>query len=1196
MTMLPLDPHSLPLQGTAVIEASAGTGKTYTITSLVLRLLLERKLPIAQILVVTYTRAATAELRQRIRARLLTAQRIIRGEALDDPFCQALCHDVRADIGQEQLQELIERALADVDEAPVLTIHGFCQRTLSEHAFESGSGLRLEVTTSAAPMMAEIADDFFTSRLFDASPEEVRPLLGEPDKLRTLAARAGSDEALRVLPDVVQAADYEASRWERAHARCTELWQRERQAIVAQVATLSRASTHVASWSEQWENVLAQRAPGATRTLTPACRDYFTLSGSRTKTKKGQPPPEHPFLEAAEELVQLDAAFEVQNTQTRILFRRDFLSFLRTEVRRKSREHGVLTFDALLTELHAALQGTLSASLVAALRKRYRAALVDEFQDTDPVQYEIFRTLFGHDQGCLLLIGDPKQAIYGFRGADVLAYLKARNDAGQQVYTLDTNRRSDPSLIDALNRLYTNVKLPFALQRILYQPVRPPEGLSDRFAQRDGRGALDFLLLAGEARKAPAEKDICNALALDVAQLLVSDCELHQGGEGPRRVRRSDIAVLCRTNKQALAMQLALTQVGVPSVFQGDETVFRSEDADAVERLLEALVHPNDAGILRSFLCSWYGGYTAQDLCALEEDDTKWEKHRSVFAALHETFLQRGFMQAVRGLMMHYLVEQHLLRRPDGTRRITNLWHLIELLATASIAQRLGPLGLLRWYRIVRADETRRAELVGEDHEVRLESSENAVKLTTVHKSKGLEYPIVYCPFLWAADEPRGNDKEFVRFHDPKHDHALTLDLGSDDQAAHLALFSEETLAEGLRLLYVALTRAKHRLCVAIPQTKGFAKSALGYTLLGGGSRAEVEAIFDALGEGGFETHVHGLVQRIGGAISVRRPVNEAVPPQAPNPHAALELRARAIKRSLDQSRRVSSFSGLSASRSGAHAEIGRDHDALAQETLTDEVALSPHVLDAFPRGAAAGELVHEVLEHADFQASQESLQETAESVLLSRGYNRTLSSILSQGLFDVLHTPLEPGLTLSSIDRKARVDEMEFVLPVTSTLTPQVLERAFREHRAPSAMPTYASELRELSFDKLVGYLRGFIDLVFRHEGRYYLVDYKSNWLGAATAAYGSASLVRAMNDHHYFLQYHLYAVALHRHLRLRVHGYDYDSHFGGVFYLFLRGMSPEHPFQTGVFFDRPTHALVTTLERVLGSTGDSPASRVQP
>jgi exodeoxyribonuclease V beta subunit len=475
--MTPLDPGTVELHDVTVIEASAGTGKTYTITSLVLRLLLERSLPISQILVVTYTRAATAELKQRIRARLLVAQRVARGEGLDDPLVRDLCARVRSSVGQETLDELLERALADVDEAPVLTIHGFCQRTLSEHAFESGSGMTLEVTTCAAPLLAEIADDYFTKSLYQADAGAVRALMAEPEKLRILAARAGSADELRILPEHVEQSPFEPTAWKVALERCAQLWQVERPMILALVSELNRGAQYASAWAGQWDDALALASPGSTGSLSDAARDSFTRSGARERTKKGRLPPEHPFFEAAETLVAEDAHFLSQQAGTKVRFRRDFVRYLRQELARKSQEHNLHTFDALLTELHGALDGERGSALISVLRRRYGAALVDEFQDTDPVQYRIFQRIFAEPGSCLFLIGDPKQAIYGFRGADVHAYLAARTEAQHRVYTLDTNRRSDPTLIQALNRFYSSVTNPFWLEQIQYQEVQAPEGL-----------------------------------------------------------------------------------------------------------------------------------------------------------------------------------------------------------------------------------------------------------------------------------------------------------------------------------------------------------------------------------------------------------------------------------------------------------------------------------------------------------------------------------------------------------------------------------------------------------------------------------------------------------------------------------------------------------------------------------------------
>jgi exodeoxyribonuclease V beta subunit len=336
---------------------------------------------------------------------------------------------------------------------------------------------------------------------------------------------------------------------------------------------------------------------------------------------------------------------------------------------------------------------------------------------------------------------------------------------------------------------------------------------------------------------------------------------------------------------------------------------------------------------------------------------------------------------------------------------------------------------------------------------------------------------------------------------------------------------------------------------------------------------------------------VFALGERLGSQVSVRRVDERAGSPPVALAPPTRELRARIVRRVLDQTRRVSSFSGLTVARSGAHAELGRDHDAASHDgTQLRELERSPLVLDGFPRGAAPGQLIHEILEHTDFQETGQVLADTVTKSLAARGYPADLAPALITGLEQFIRTPLAPQLSLEQIPRRQRVDEMEFVLPVTAALTPQSLERAFREHRAPSAHPGYSADLKELGFERLNGFLRGFIDLVFMHAGRFYVVDYKSNRLGPQATDYEQPSLVRAMSEHHYFLQYHLYCVALHRHLALRVPDYHYDRHFGGVYYLFLRGMAPEHDAGTGIFFDRPPLGLIESLERALGVHSPKP------
>ncbi|HEX5661741.1 MAG TPA: exodeoxyribonuclease V subunit beta [Polyangiales bacterium] len=1156
--MKTLDPETLPLQGTAVVEASAGTGKTYTITSLFLRLLVEGELTIDQILVVTYTRAATAELRDRIRKRLAAALLIARGEPSDDALLVRLCAN------RPDLSERLERALAGVDEAPVLTIHGFCQRVLGELAFESGSAFDAQLLAHAAPLLEEIADDYFMRELYAAPAERASALLNEPSSLRELAARVGGRE-LRVLPAQVDeaASDHEAYR--KALAHCRALWADHRATVTEIVRGLKGVGSNADKWSDTAHELLRAGVPVDFRDKASFLN--FTRSGALKKAKGALP--DHPFLDAAEELyTHACARVEAERSLT-LGFRRGFVDYVQHELDRRARESRVRTFDALLSDLDRALEGPSGPLLVERLRQKYKAALVDEFQDTDPLQYRIFRRVFADGQTPLLLIGDPKQAIYGFRGADVSAYLAAREEAGEHVYTLDTNWRSDPALIDALNALYAKVTLPFALPEIDYQPVRAAQ--RDRLHVAERR-PFDIAFLAEPAAGADAlERQLAEHVASDIAALLASGAQL-QDGSRTRPLAARDIAVLTRKNKQAAMVQQALAARRIPSVLSGDASVLDSDDVAQLERALHALAHPADARALRSFLSSIYGGFDAAYILALEAKDALWEEHRTHFARLHELWLARGFVQAVRSLSELYDVERRLLERPDGTRRITNLWHLVELLAEASASQRLGPLGLLRWLALVQQDQAMRTELVGDAHELRLESNEDAVQLTTIHKSKGLEYPIVYLPFSWTAAELFPAEKKLPRFHDPSACDALTLDLGSEQLKDHVKIAEVETVQEALRLLYVGLTRAKHRVTLVIPQHKGFAKSALAYTLFGGGDRDLIIKNVEALTKD----------QRL--QLPTMRNLALRPSPAYVGKAPQVNTGARKVQRALDQSYRVASFSALIARERTVASEQGIDRDATPAQPPSDEQEpVSTLTLGSFPRGTVAGQLVHEVLEHADFSAGPDALALVVERFVRARGYPLELVDSLTRGLDEMLATPLSSNLTLNRLERASRVDEMEFVFPVERMLSPRTLERAFRNHDAPRAYPAYAKYVKELGFDELHGYLRGFIDLVFRHEGRYFIVDYKSNWLGPRPEDYGDKQLAEAMAHHHYYLQYHLYAVALHRHLAQRLPGYQYEQHFGGVYYLFLRGMAPAHALRTGVYFDRPPRGLIEELDRAL-------------
>jgi exodeoxyribonuclease V beta subunit len=520
------------------------------------------------------------------------------------------------------------------------------------------------------------------------------------------------------------------------------------------------------------------------------------------------------------------------------------------------------------------------------------------------------------------------------------------------------------------------------------------------------------------------------------------------------------------------------------------------------------------------------------------------------------------------------------------------------------VQQHLGPLSLLRWYAQLRADPESRTAIMAESEQMRLEHDEHALRLTTVHRSKGLEYPVVFCPYLWWTRPDRDGE---VRFHDPDDADRAKLDLGGLAFEAHKRLAQREERAENLRLLYVALTRAKHRCYVVWGNFKDSDASPLGYLLHARASQAEPDGKVDVLGkmpDPEMLTDLEALCSASEGSIGVREILLEAPPPYSAGQAAGLELAPRTATREHVHAPRMTSFSQLTADAvealaAGAGRAAGEapDHDAETPDAVLRDPGPGPLLpkvaLHAFPSGSRPGSLIHAVYEHIDFQRGDPAELDTqAQRFLEQYGIDAAQHKAgLVAGISASLLTPLDaatPPLTLAVLPRQARLNELEFTLSTTrGRLSSERLAAAFRLHGAPACDPSYAERLAALGEVPPAGFLKGFVDLVFRHGERFYVADYKSNWLGEHARDYGQERMVHAMREHHYFLQYHLYVLALHRHLALRLPGYDYERHFGGVFYLFVRGMAPAHPHGSGVFFDRPKLALIEALADALGAAG---------
>jgi exodeoxyribonuclease V beta subunit len=1192
-----------PLAGTRLIEASAGTGKTWNLCALYLRLLLERDLKVADILVVTFTNAATAELRERIRSRIAETLARLRGMAARsaDPFVDELLARLRGSIEDKLLDTRLELALQSFDEASILTIHGFCQRALAEAPFSTGMPMQLTLLADDSEMRLDVVQDFWRRRIAGAalSPALAAHLLERkftPQRLAELLARRLGKPLARLrwpeAPDTAGTASDDATLGA-AFDAARVLWLTDREDIAA-ILREAQPRLHKSHYADgplqqalqSWDRLLAG-------TLLPdslAGLDKLDLLGSaRLRPNKGlAPPAPHAFFDAAQLLLDLLLARSQALELRRLQLMRELLDEGPAALRRAKRDQRVLAFDDMLFNLHQRLAARDGAVLARRLRQRFAAALIDEFQDTDPLQYAIFRTIYAGSEAPLFLVGDPKQAIYSFRNADLHTYLRARDDARAD-YTLDENQRSTPQLLDALNALFGANPRAFMQGGLSYTQVRcgpkPRTPLTE--TPQPPRAALQLWQLprgddGQPLPKADAVRLSLQACAVEIARLLGSGATL-----ADRALAAGDMAVLVRSHAQAAAMRRALSALGVGSVELSQASVFDSADAADLERVLAAMLQPQREPLLRAALATEAMGFDAAALQALSADESSLLDTIARFGGYRDSWLTRGVGRMLREWMRAEGVSARLLARPDGERRLTNLMHLAELLHEAA-ASHPAPEALQRWLQTQRSDARR-----DEAAQLRLESDRNLVQVVTIHKSKGLEYPLVFCPLLWDGHGGSRSGGEGVEYHDENGNNVIDfreLDKPALDAAKEQAAL--EAAAETLRLIYVALTRAVHRCTLVVgpylaqqgkgaPSATQSSRARLNWLVAGAGlspqdwlkNRLEADQIDAAWAtlaqQHAPQVRLDPLPTAPGMALAPQRPTADqlaALPPPAHIPGAWW----------------IGSYSALAFG--ARHDSAAVDHDLRITRTPYHELEaeLAADDILRFPRGAVAGECLHALFERIDFGDTR-GWSAMIDTVLqrfapaLPPGDEALRRRMLLRMLDDVMHAPLGDGLRLADVPRQRTLVELEFHLP-SRHLDAAALARTMQRLGQP--LPQYG-------FGTLQGYLRGFIDLVFEQHGRYYVLDWKSNHLGDTAADYAGAALDRAMTQHGYQLQALLYALALHRHLQQRLPDYRHERHFGGVRYLFVRGVRAAWTLpdgiSAGVHQQRPTLQALQQLSQLL-------------
>ncbi len=1171
-----LDPLRLPLIGERLIEASAGTGKTFTIAALYLRLLLglggeaayPRAISVEELLVVTFTEAATEELRGRIRSNIHELRiACLRGES-DNPLYSALLAEIADKDDAAKTLLLAERQM---DEAAVFTIHGFCQRMLSLNAFESGMLFEQQLIEDESRLRYQACADFWRRHCYPLTRDIAAVIhdvwKGPRDLLKSLDRwLQGEAPQLKSPPAPNETL---AERHQQIIARIDSLKQQWREQVgeiegVLENSGLDRRKFNRGNQGKWMEKVNAWAQEETLSYQLPDALEKFAQSFLLERTKAGGEPPVHPLFSAVESLLASSL------TLTDLVLARAMVE-IRDAVAREKRRRGELGFDDMLSRLDEALRGDSGETLASAIRQRFPVAMIDEFQDTDPQQYRIFRRIWRRQpETALLLIGDPKQAIYAFRGADIFTYMKARSDVAAH-YTLDTNWRSSPGMVGSVNRLFSLSDNPFMFHEIPFLPVKAAaknKGLRFTVDAADVPAMNVWLMPGDTVGSGDYQTFMAQLCATQIRDWLSAGQRgraLLWRGETSRPVQASDITVLVRNRLEAAQVREALQTLGIPSVYLSNrDSVFETLEAQELLWLLQAVLAPERENTLRSALATSMFGLTALDIENLNQDEQAWDALVEEFSEYRQIWRQRGVMPMLRALMTARHIAENLLATRGGERRLTDILHISELLQEAA-SQLESEHALVRWL----AQHIAEPDSNAASQQMRLESDKHLVQIVTIHKSKGLEYPLVWLPFIARF---RKQDQAF--YHD-RETFAAVLDLGQDE--ASLELAEAERLAEDLRLLYVALTRAVWHCSLGVAPLSSrksgnsdFHLSALG-RLLQAGEAMDAAGLAARLAD-----FCHGdIALQIPGELDL-------TPWQAPAATIP-RLSARELQRRIADDWRVTSYSGLQQHGfSGGQDLLPRlDVDAAGVGEVVEEPQLTPH---QFPRGAAPGTFLHSLFEELDFtQPVPEGWM--AEKLQLS-GFDAQWAPVLTDWLGGVLKTRLPgPDIALNQLAARDKQVEMAFYLPIAQLLTAERLDAIIRQYDPLSA------DTPPLDFRQVRGMLKGFIDLVFRHEGRYYLLDYKSNWLGEDREAYTRPAMEQAMRAHRYDLQYQLYSLALHRYLRHRLADYDYDRHFGGVIYLFLRGMDGQEGGQ-GIFTTRPVRPLIDGLDQLFAGETQEEAS----
>jgi exodeoxyribonuclease V beta subunit len=1194
--MQPLDTLTFPLTGASLIEASAGTGKTYTIVNLYIRLLLGHgcsPLGVEQILVVTFTNAATGELKERIRQRLRQTYLDFFAQHSQDLFIQQLIQ--QSDNIELDCQRLA-LASKQMDEAAVYTIHGFCHKALTEHAFESGAMYEQSFILDESEWLKLAAEDYWRKHVVTLPEQPLQLLLthwATPNAMLKDIGRLLSQHAKPYESIDIDSAINSVNKYVEQVSRVKQWWlsndvsQQLSKANLNGRAKLGKLPT-LQDMQAFCKSDLLQIDFDKTGWL------LYSPEQITKAAKKGSSDLSHLDFSQFEQLQSL--LLRCQQNLT-LAFSQHAMSVVAANLASHKQMLHLLSPDDLLAGLQRALNRPAvntnnSNALANTIRQTYPAALIDEFQDTDPVQFEVFQGIYGvadpeQSKVCWIMIGDPKQAIYAFRGADIFTYIKAKEWVdSQRHFTLATNWRSAPKLVNAINQLFENSRKGFLFeQSIPFYPVQAGRDFAGLTVNGQAVNSLDFQHLCSDKNETISASDASAQLAIATANQISHWLQLAKTDQAQiqnRAITAADCCVLVRNRNEAQIIKNALSAVKVASVFLARKSVFATQIAVDVFRLLKALSQPTDERLLKAALMSELFTFNAQQLDNLFNEETRWQDVLEMRFYWHQTWQKHGLIRAVNQVLQHFEVEKGLIKhQTDGLRRVTDLRHITELLQQQSL-QLVGEAQLIHWFESCLLEPDHNSD----NQQIRLESDANLVQIITLHSSKGLEFPLVFIPFASSYK----NAQQALYHNDQQQ---LEVDFLVQD--ANLQKADFERLAEDIRLLYVAITRAVFYCSIGVwnislgksKKMSGFGQTALGCLLMSAKDVAEMDPEQNIT-----DQHISERIQSLATKCdlsyrSFTQVVSETSAEFANqnSDSQQKQLKAKQLAKPVGRAWRLTSYSAISSQQ--VHLDMpspgqdeGQDqvlnlaqNDELTQSDKHSEQEFTPF---SFERGANAGSFLHGVLENIDLQKPEE-LPEVITQQSTWFGIDEQWHGCLQNWLTDVLLAPFNSktnkqsaNLSLSQLSVNQVKVEMEFHMPLHKVQVKdfnRIINMYFKQHA------------RDYQFEQLNGMIKGFIDLMFEYEGKFYVADYKSNHLGDGYDNYHYAAMEEAMTGHDYHLQAILYTLALHRWLKHKLVNYDYHTHIGGAYYLFIRGMSQTVP-GNGVYFILPERSMIEELD----------------